>query len=493
VTVHKASVGASAADGGSGRAWQLLAVTSVSVVLIFLLSSSVNVALPAMSRDLEPGPAQSSWFLLSYMFTTTAFILVFGRLGDVLGRRRLYLAGLAVFVVGTLASGLAPSAEWFIAFRLAQGIGAAAVITTNTPILTDAFPRRSLSVGLGVNATAAAVGQVIGPVVGGIIVDVAGWRWLFLGCVPLVVAGFAVAVALVPRSAVRSHGESIDVPGALLVTLGIGALVYASNDFSMGGRATSPGFWAVGAVAVALIASFIAVQRRRAEPLVDPQIFTPATVRLFLAGFFVAFANNALVLVMSLYLQNALSLSAGEAGVRLVAAPIATTIAALIAGRLVQRFHAARVAAVGALLIAFGAASAAGSVMLDGAAVPLVAGMLLSGLGTGIFMTPNTSELMVTVPRHRRGIGNAVRSTLQNGGYLFGAAVTLGLSAALLDPADRGSVHRGSLLRDGGDLEAFSRSVVIAIAVIVVVALAGVLMSASAARRVGGAGAPESA
>ncbi|OOL26955.1 multidrug transporter, partial [Rhodococcus rhodochrous] len=146
--------------------WRVFAATSVGVVAVFLSISGLTVALPTVTRELGASGAQSTWILLGYMLVTTALILVFGRLADIVGRRPLYLAGLAVFTVATGLCMLAPTAGWLIAARVLQGVGAAAVVTNNTALLTDTFPPHSLGRALGWNATVAAVAQVVGPVVG---------------------------------------------------------------------------------------------------------------------------------------------------------------------------------------------------------------------------------------------------------------------------------------------------------------------------------------
>ncbi|GAA3702577.1 MFS transporter [Arthrobacter ginkgonis] len=462
----------------------MLAVTSVTVVLVFLNSSSLNVALPALSRDLDASPTQSSWFLLSYMLVTTALILVFGRLADLFGRRRLYIGGIVVFAVGTLACGLAPTADLMIAFRFVQGIGAASVITNNTAILTDTFPPRLLSTGLGINATAAAVGQVLGPVAGGVVVELMGWRWIFLLGVPLLVAGLAASLKLIPRSDVGARTEKLDLFGALLVTSGLATLVVAVNELPGSGGWTNPWILGAGLAALMLIALFVLVQRRRTDPLVDLGIFADRSVAyLYAAGFLSAFATYAVVLLASLYLQSGHGLTALHAGLMVVPAPIGTTLAALVAGRLTNRIHHGLLSAAGCVLIAAGAATVGGSIWLGtsiwpaGATPGLAAGLFVVGFGTGLFMTPNTSALMLTVAPERRGIANAVRSTLQNAGYLFSTSVSLGLATVLLGDADRSLAYAGTLSTSGGDVRAFVGGLMVALAVLVAAAALGALAS----------------
>ena len=171
--------------GSAAYGWRVLSVTTLGVMLCFINASTLNVALPALVRDLGATAVQAGWILLSYMLLTTVLILVFGRLADLLGRRRLYLAGLATLVLASVGCGLAGNAEVLLMFRCLQAIGAAAVITNTTALLADAFPSHKLGLGLGINATISAAAQSLGPILGGVVVSTLGWRAIFLLNLPL--------------------------------------------------------------------------------------------------------------------------------------------------------------------------------------------------------------------------------------------------------------------------------------------------------------------
>jgi EmrB/QacA subfamily drug resistance transporter len=464
------------------RAWSVLAVTSVTVVVIFINASGLNVALPAMSRDLNAAGSQSAWFLLSYMLVATAFMLVFGRLADIFGRRRLYIAGIIVFLAASLACGLAPTAELFILFRFLQGLGAASVITNNTAILTDTFPPQSLSTGLGINATVAALGQVLGPVIGGAVVDLLGWRWMFLLAVPILALGLMASIKLIPRPSASLRHERMDLLGAMLVVSGLSALVLFVNDIPETDGLQSPMLWAAGLSSVVFLAAFIAVQRRRRFPLIDLSIFDKSTVLLYISGFLCSFSNFAVVLLTSLHLQASLGRTAIEAGLMVVPSPIGTTIAAVCAGSLARRVHYATLTGIGMVLIASGTAIVALSIWLEWPQYGIASGLFIVGTGTGLFMTPNTSALMLNVLPDRRGIANAVRSTLQNAGYLFSTCVALGVATLLLTPADRTAAYGGRLSAIGGDVGAFEVGVLVALAVLILAAAAGAVTSFASRR-----------
>lgn len=434
----------------------MLCASSLSVVLVFISSSALLVALPDVSRDLDATALQSSWVLLSYMLTTTTLILVFGRIADLVGRRRLYIAGILVFLLASLACGVAPDAAVLLAARLVQGVGAAAIVTNTTALLTDVFPESILSLGLGLNATVAAVGQVIGPVVGGLVAESFGWRWIFLGGIPISLAGLVWSLRLIPRAARPRSGERLDVPGSLLSVATVGLLVGAVSVGGSAGWAATP-VVAMASGAVLLGAVFVWTQRRVAHPLVDPAIFRDrATITLFSAAGLCALSSYALVLLASLSFQAVSGKDAVEAALWVLPTPIGTTVAAASAGVLARRVPARTLSTIGMLLIAVGAAVLAGSLADDGDYAVTAVGLGAVGVGTGVFMTPSTSALMTRVPEHRRGIANAIRSALQNAGFLFSTALGLAIATSGLSAAQQAAAYDGSLLGlPATDVQAF--------------------------------------
>ncbi|MFB2586834.1 MFS transporter [Herbiconiux liukaitaii] len=438
------------------RAWKILFTSSLSVILVFINSSALLIALPQLSRDLGATGAQSSWVLLAYMLSTTTLILIFGRIADIVGRRRLYILGIAVFLVASLACGLAPTAGLLIVARLVQGVGAAAIITNTTALLTDAFPERTLSLGLGLNATVAAVGQVVGPLVGGVVTETLGWRWIFLAGIPISLAGLLWSLRLIPRRERPRSRERLDVLGGVLSIGAIGAMVAA---VSFGGSLGwgSPAVIGAGAGAIVLSVLFVWSQRVVAHPLVDPDIFRDrATITLYTSAALCALSSYALVLLASLSFQAVEGMSALEAAVAILPAPLGTTIAASAAGLLARRIRARTLSTIGMALIGCGAILLAFSLGSAEAYPASAAGLSAMGAGTGIFMTPSTAALMSRVPERRRGIANAIRSALQNAGYLFSTAIGLAIATSGLTIAQQAAAYDGSLLAlSAADVQAF--------------------------------------
>ncbi|MFJ4626733.1 MFS transporter [Streptomyces sp. NPDC088847] len=436
----------------SGRAvrgpWRVFAATAVGVVAVFLNMSGLAVALPTITRELGADPGQADWILLGYMLVTTALILVFGRLADIVGRRSLYLAGLVVFTTGTGLAALSPSAGFLIAARIVQAVGAAAVITNNTALLTDVFPARTLGRALGWNVTVAATAQVAGPVVGGAATQLLGWRGLFIVCVPIGLVAIGASVPAVPANRKRDAGmrEPFDLPGALLSTAMLTALVLTLTP---GVTAAVADWlpWACGGATVALFTAFAVVQARRAHPLVDVALLRTRAIAFVLAAVLAnAVGSYAVVLLASLHEQAVGGASSLEAGVLVTPVAAGTLITSAAAGSLFDRFTPRALTTTGMATTACGLLGF--SLTLSTTAVPFwtVAPFLfLVGAGTGLFMTPSTSALMLSAPADRRGMANGLRSTTQNVGYLLSTALALAFTTTGLSEPARQAAYDGTL------------------------------------------------
>lgn len=441
-----ASLTSSADDdpGSEAYGWRVLSVTTLGVMLCFINASTLNVALPALVRDLGATAVQAGWILLSYMLLTTVLILVFGRLADLLGRRRLYLAGLATLVVASVGCGLSLNAETLLVFRCLQAVGAAAVITNTTALLADAFPAHKLGLGLGVNATISAAAQSLGPIVGGVLVSTLGWRSIFLLNLPLGLIALAWAWRTLRRTSHKSD-ERFDGMGAILSMVGLAGVVYAA---SMGGpRGWSDGHVITGAVVgVIALACFIVSQRRRSHPLVDMDLFTnPLRCVSYASVLLISMANTSTILLIALFLQAVHGFDAMHAGLSIAPVPIGMMLASPIAGRLVGRVSNLSLCLVGLLFSAAGLLGLVGVIGFTSPYLWMTPALLCVGIGNGLFLTPNNSAIMQSVRPARRGIANGVRSALQNTGFVLGTALMLSIATAPLSRDSQQAAYAGRL------------------------------------------------
>jgi EmrB/QacA subfamily drug resistance transporter len=431
-----------------------------------------------VARHFSANATQASWIVLSYMLVNTILILVFGRVADMVGRRRLYMVGLGILTGASVLCGFAPSALALAFFRALQAVGAAALITNTTALLTDAFPKRLLATGLGINVSLAAAAQVAGPLVGGALATAFGWRAVFWFNVPFGVAGLLWALRTLRVDPPRRTREPFDLVGAGLTFTLVGGLVLALSEG--GALGWSNPLVVVGAVVFAVsLPLFIVTQRRRRYPMLDLSMFSDRERSMaFACTMLMALARFAVVLLIALYLQAATGADPFQAGVRVIPVAGGMVLASPLAGRLATRYPARWVSSAGMAIAAAGLAVLAAMISpsLD---YPVIGGCLLAvGIGTGIFMTPNTSSIMGGVDPGRRGIANGIRSMLQNTGYVISTAMSLAIVTSPLTPAQKQAAYAGTLSQlSRPALDAFTGGYRIALAVLAGVCVLGMVLS----------------
>lgn len=407
------------------HAYAVLGVTSLGLMVVIMSGTAINVTLPALSRSLEASAGLADWFLLSFMLAQTSFILVFGRLSDMLGRRRVYLWGLVAFTALSVAAVFAPSAGWFIAIRAAQGIAAATTVANTSALVARAFPPEKLAYGLGLNFAAASVATTIGPTLGGVLTDAFGWQAVFLVNLPFGTAAVLLGLRVLrpPAPGASSAHERFDLVGALLVSAGLAALLFAVNRVSSAGL----GDWAVWTLAgsgVGLIALFCVVETRVAHPLVDVSLVRdPSRGLAYGAAFFNSFARGGITVLAVLQLEIVQGRSASSAGIIVMAMAVGMAIGSPVAARCSATVPVRTLLSVSGGLFVLGLVGMA--YWTADSIVGHVAWLFVVGFAIGAFATPNTTAIMVGVAPNRATVANAIRSTLFNGGQAIGTSVTL--------------------------------------------------------------------
>jgi EmrB/QacA subfamily drug resistance transporter len=393
------------------------------MLLATINSGTLIIALPDLERSLHTSLLELVWVILVYMIASTVLVLSAGRLSDQFGRKKAYVGGFVLFALTSLGAGFAGSGTELIVWRILQGIGGSFLFANAAAIVTDAFPREQLGLAMGTNTMVAAVGLVIGPVLGGALVAIS-WHWVFWFNVPFALGGSLWAAAILHEVTGRSEDRSFDALGTITFLIGLTGLVYGISKGGISG-------WDNTAVIASLIAAavmlpgFVLIESRVKSPMLDLSIFKN---RLFSAASAAAFTNGlarfALMFVFVFYFQGVQGDSPILAGVKLAPLAVGMLISSPLAGIWADRRGSRGMAVAGMLVQAIGLALMT-TLQRDTAYVASGVYMLIVGVGSGMFNSPNTAAMMGTVPAHRRGIAAGARVLVQNTGAVISIAFVL--------------------------------------------------------------------
>jgi len=405
---------------GTPAARWVIAATVLGSGIAFLDGTVVNVALPAIGRELHAGVAGLQWTLDSYLITLTALMLVGGSLGDLFGRRRIFVAGLLGFGALSALSAAAPTVGVLVAARAAQGVAGALLVPSSLSIISATFAPEDRSRAVGAWSGLAGVSSAIGPFLGGWLVDIGSWRYLFLINVPLAAAAAALAQRHVPET--REAGQRhIDVPGAFLATLGLAAVCYSVIE---GAQRFGPAQLIAGAIGVLALAAFLVVEARRREPMMPLGLFRSRqfsganlTTLAVYAGLGVMF------FLLVLELQIGMGYSALAAGVSLL--PVTVLMLALSArfGALAQRIGPRLPMTVGPLIVAGGFLLMTRVHPGSHYATAVLPGLVVFGLGLSVTVAPLTAAVLAAVDELHLGVGSAINNAVARLAGLLAVAV----------------------------------------------------------------------
>jgi len=414
------------------KRWLALMVLCLGVLMIVLDTTIVNVALPSIQADLHFSETALVWVVNAYMLTFGGFLLLGGRLGDLYGHRKLFLLGITLFTVASLACGIAGSQQLLIAARAVQGLGGAVVSAVALSLIMNLFSEPAdRARAMGVYGFVCAGGGSIGVLLGGLLTSTLSWHWIFLVNLPIGIAVYALCLALLPAAPGQAEGGKLDVAGAVTVTLSLMLAVYAIVNGNEAGW-TSVQTLGLLAAAVVLLAAFLLIESRVQHPLMPLSLFRARQLSTAnVIGVLWAAAMFAWFFVSALYLQRVLGRSAMEVGLAFLPANIIMAALSLgLSARLVMRFGI-RVPLAGGLALAavglalFTRAPVNGSVLVD-----VLPGMVLLGLGAGMALNPLLLAAMSDVAPSESGLASGIVNTAFMMGGALGLAVLASLAAA---------------------------------------------------------------
>jgi len=412
------------------RRWWALGAMCFALFMIMLDNTVVNVALPSIQRSLHASTASLEWTVNAYTLSFAVLLVTGGRLGDLFGRRKVFLAGVVVFACSSGAIGFSPNDTWLVAWRAVQGVGSAMMMPATLSIITNAFPPQERGKAIGTWAGVSALALAIGPVLGGFLVESVSWQSIFFLNLPVAVGAVVVTLFAVRESRDESVAQRVDLPGVLTLTTGLAALVLAlveGNEWHWGsGREL-----ALFAIAAAGLAAFAVVERRQSSPMVDFSFFRSRTfLGANIVAFIVSFAMLAMFFFMALYMQNVLHYSPLQAGLRFLPSTLMIVIIAPLAGRLADRVGPRPLMTFGLLAVS-GALFWQSQLTVSSGYGTLLPGFMLMGIGMAFVMSPMSMAAMNSVAPAKAGVASGILSMNRMVGGTFGVAV-LGAMVATL-------------------------------------------------------------
>jgi EmrB/QacA subfamily drug resistance transporter len=414
----------------SNRRWWTLGAMCFALFMIMLDNTVVNVALPAIQKDLDSSIGGLEWTVNAYTLSFAVLLVTGGRLGDIFGRRKMFLFGVVTFGLSSAFIGFSQTEAWLVAGRAVQGVGAAFMMPATLSIIANAFPAHERGKAIGTWAGVSALALAIGPVVGGFLVENVSWQSIFFLNVPVAALAVFVTLAATRESRDEASTHQVDYAGVATLSIGLAALVLAlveGNSWGWG----SASIIALLVVAAAGLIGFAIAERRVAEPMVD---FTFFRSRSFLGAnlvaFIVSFAMLAMFFFLALYLQNINGYSPLQAGVRFLPSTVVIIIAGPIAGRLSDRIGPRPLMVAGLVIVAI-ALFWQGHLSVDTSYGFLVGAFVLMGLGMGLTMSPMSTAAMNAVEPAKAGVASGILSMSRMVGGTFGVAAMGALVIAM--------------------------------------------------------------
>ncbi|MGC4191506.1 MAG: MFS transporter [Thermomicrobiales bacterium] len=402
--------------------WWVLFASCFALFMAILDNLVLNVALPTISEDFSPSLTQLQWIVSGYTLVFASLQITAGGLGDRFGRKRFFLAGVAIFSATSGAAALVQNTEWLIVARCVQGIGGALIMPLSLSLISAAFPPAERGKALGIWSAVSMSGLAFGPIVGGLIVENFAWQWIFLINVPIGIVAFLVTSAVVRESRDESGAAATDIPGTLLVTGAIASLTWALIEAGERGWGDSL-ILAAFALAALLLAAFIVVEQRTEKPMVPLEFFRSSTFTAAnIDSFAVSFFISGIAFSMTLYFQNVHGYSPIRNGLTMLPMVATMIVFSPISGSLVNRIGPSKLISLG-MLIAGASAFLYLRTSAEATFLDVLPAMMVMGFGFSLIFAPMTTAVLNSVSSDKSGVASAVNGAIREMGFAFGVAL----------------------------------------------------------------------
>lgn len=412
--------------------WIALACTTLGALLSVMSGSTLVIALPVMMKDLNAGMGVVTWILMGYLLVLTILVPSIGRVADMVGRKKLYVSGFAIFTITSFLCSLSHTGMQLLIYRLIQGIGGSLMVANSTAIVTDAFPKKELGKALGINSMAISVANVIGPILGGFLVNF-GWRSIFYINIPFGIFGTIWAATQLKELTSLPEKQKFDWMGTFVFTIGIMSMLISLTLGSLLG-------WLNIIVIGLLIASivlmviFVKIERKAEYPMIDLRLLNTRILAFANASnFFNGVARGAVTFLLVFYLQGIKAMDPIIAGMYLTPLAISMVIISPISGALSDKYGSRTLSSIGLIISAIGLLGFM-TITTTTSITMLVIYMLIMGFGSGLFFSPNTNAIMGSVPADKRGVAAGLRTMLNTGGSVISIALSMAIISSSVTP-----------------------------------------------------------
>lgn len=402
--------------------WIILAIVVLLPFMSSLDSNIVNIALPTIEKDLRVTMASAEWVISIYLIIISATILLFGRIGDIKSKGLVFTNGIIVFTLGSLLCGISVNIYFLVASRVIQGLGAAFVMSTNQGIITAVFEKNERGKALGITGSAVALGALVGPALGGIIVTYLTWHYIFLINVPVGIVAYILAKKYIPVQ-LSNNNEKVDGKGVLTFFI---AIVLIFSAIMIGQQVGFSNIYIICAFIIGFIvlAIFIYIEKRVKSPMLDLSLFKNLTFSTNLICACISFvAINTVSIIEPFYLQDALGYDPFNAAMIMISYPVVMLIVAPLSGHISDKIGNGKLNILGIFIMGVSIIML-GTLNMNSSVLKIVLFLCLLGLSNGLFQSPNTSSIMSSVPKNKLGIAGGTNALIRNVGLAIGVSVS---------------------------------------------------------------------
>lgn len=412
--------------------WIALSCTTLGALFSVLNGSMLLISLPDIMKGLNTNMGIIMWIVMGYMLSLTILVPAIGRIADMFGRKKLYVSGFAIFTLGSLLCGLSGTGLQLLIYRIVQSVGGSLMVANSTAIVADAFPKNELGKALGINSMVVSIASVIGPILGGFLASL-GWRYIFYINVPFGIIGTLWALIQLKELDKIPKGQKFDLKGTLLFTVGLLLFLIA---LSFGGFVgwDNKSIIILFIISIIMMFAFIYVENSVEQPMLDLRLFKTRILAFAYGSTLLnGIARGAVTFLLIFYLQGIKAMDPLKAGIFLAPFALSMMFISPISGFLSDKYGARGLSSIGLLISAIGLL---GFVRISPktSLTELIIGMLIMGFGSGMFFSPNTSEIMGSVPPDRRGIAAGTRTMMNNAGQVISIALSMAIVSSSITP-----------------------------------------------------------